>query len=126
MIMLNDGIYEQIINSKIDSDLSKLDQSNYDIFKESLKADDARRALSIYISSVIQQGLRCIRDSFNTEQDNEALIAQIGLCNDIIDEIAKHTEEVDFEDSKILEKGEIPNLRCPISHFFDTLSAAAL
>ena len=105
--MLIDGIYEQIINSKIDSDLSKLDQNNFDIFKESLKADDARRALSIYISSVIQQGLRCIRDSFNTEQDNEALIAQIGLCNDIIDEIAKHTEEADFEDNKILEKGEI-------------------
>lgn len=105
--MLNDGIYEQIINNKIDSALSKLDQNNYDVFIESLKADDARRALSIYISAVIQQGLRCIRESFNTEQDKEALIAQIDLCNSIIDEINKHTEEIDFEDKKILEKGEI-------------------
>ncbi|MBQ6439953.1 MAG: DUF3427 domain-containing protein [Mogibacterium sp.] len=105
--MLYDGIYEQIINNKINSDLSKLDQSNYDIFKESLKADDARRALTIYISSVIQQGLRCIRESFNTEQDKEALMAQIDLCNSIIAEIAKYTDETDFNDDKILEKGEI-------------------
>ena len=105
--MLSDGIYEQIINNRIDADLSELDQSNYDIFKESLKADDARRALSIYISDVIQKGLRCIRESFKTDQDKEAIIAQIELCNDIIDEIAEHIEVTGFDDNKILEKGEI-------------------
>ena len=105
--MLNDGIYEQIINNKVDAALSELDQEDYDIFKESLKADDARRALSIYISSVIQQGLRYIRESFSSNHDQEALVAQIKLCNDIIEEIAIHTEETDFVDNKILEKGEI-------------------
>lgn len=105
--MLNDGIYEQIVNSKISTELSKLNTDEYDITLESLKADDARRVLSIYISYVTQQGLRYIRESFKSDQDKEALIAQIVLCNDIIGEIAKHTEEADFEDSKILEKGEV-------------------
>lgn len=105
--MLHDGIYEQIVISKIDTALSELDQNYYVILKESLKADDARKALSIYISSVIQQGLRYIRESFGSNLDKEALIAQIRLCNDIVDEIAKHTRDNDFEDNKILENGEI-------------------
>ena len=105
--MLNDGIYEQIINSKINTDLSELDEKNYDIFKESLKADDARRALSIYVSDVIEKGLRYIRESFKSGQDQEALLAQIELCNDIVAEITKHTKDKDFGDNIILEKGEI-------------------
>lgn len=105
--MLNDGIYEQIINNKINTDLADLDENNYDIFIESLKADDARRALSIYISDVVQKGLRYIRESFKSGQDQEALLAQIKLCNDIVEEITKHTKDRDFEDNRILEKGEI-------------------
>ena len=105
--MLNDGIYEQIVNNRISTELDKLSLDDYDVSLESLKADDARRVLTIYISSVIQQGLRYIRENYNSEQDQEALIAQIQLCNNIIDEIAKNTGERDFEDNKILEKGEI-------------------
>lgn len=105
--MLNDGIYEQIVNNKVNAELSKLREEAYDVYLESLKADDARRVLTIYISYVVQQGLRYIRESFNSDQDSEALIAQIRLCNDIIGEISEHTGEADFEDSIILEKGEI-------------------
>lgn len=105
--MLNDGIYEQIVNNRIDNELSKLSSNDYDVSKELLKADDARKTLSIYLSYVIQRGLRYIRESFNTSQDKEALIAQIDLCNAIIEDIKAHTNEADFEDSKILEKGEI-------------------
>ena len=105
--MLNDGIYEQIVNNRIDNELSKLSSNDYDVSKELLKADDARKTLSIYLSYVIQRGLRYIRESFNSSQDKEALIAQIDLCNAIIEDIKAHTNEADFEDSKILEKGEI-------------------
>ena len=105
--MLNDGIYEQIVNNRIDNELSKLSSNDYDVSKVLLKADDARKTLSIYLSYVIQRGLRYIRESFNSSQDKEALIAQIDLCNAIIEDIKAHTNEADFEDSKILEKGEI-------------------
>ena len=53
--MLSSGIYEQIVNTRINTELSKLDPNQYDIQLESLDADDARRILTIYISYVIQQ-----------------------------------------------------------------------
>lgn len=105
--MLHEGLYEQIVNHRIKSELAKLDSSKYDIGLEDLQADDARRILTIYISYVIQQGLRFLRDSFTGSEEQEALLAQIRLCNDIIEEVAVHTKEPDFEDNLILEKGEV-------------------
>ena len=105
--MLPSGIYEQIVNTKINTELSKLDPKLFDIQLDSLDVDDARRILTIYISYVIQRGLHYIRDSFPAKQDREALIAQIKLCNDIVEEIALHTKEPEFEDNLILEKGEV-------------------
>ena len=46
--MLSSGIYEQIVNTRISTELSKLDPNQYDIQLESLDADDARRILTIY------------------------------------------------------------------------------
>ena len=105
--MLSSGIYEQIVNNKIHEELSKLDPLQFDVQLDSLDADDARRVLTIYISYVIQQGLHYIRDSFPSTKDKESLIAQIKLCNDIVEEVALHTKEPDFEDNLILEKGEV-------------------
>lgn len=48
--MLSSGIYEQIVNTRISTELSKLDPEQYDIQLESLDADDARRMLTFYIS----------------------------------------------------------------------------
>lgn len=105
--MLNDGIYEQIVNTKIKRELDQLDPVKYDIHLSQLEGADARRILTIYISYVIHQGLLYIRDRFPSTQDQEALTAQIKLCNDIVKEIAAHTGEPDFEDNQIIEKGEI-------------------
>ena len=105
--MLSSGIYEQIINNKVHKELIKLDPMQFDVQLESLDADDARRILTIYISYVIQQGLHYIRDSFPSTKERESLIAQIKLCNDIVEEVALHTKEPDFEDNLILEKGEV-------------------
>lgn len=105
--MLSSGIYEQIVNTKINTELEKLNHEKYDIKLETLEAEDARRILTIYISYVIQQGLHYIRDSYPASKDRESLLAQIRLCNDIVSDVAKHANEPDFEDNKILEKGEI-------------------
>ena len=107
MSMLSDGIYEQIINTKIGNELEQLDLQKYDIQLENLSADDSRRVLTLYISHVIEQALRYIRESFSSTKDEEALLAQIHLCNDIVKEIAEHTKEPDFKDNAILEKGEV-------------------
>ncbi len=107
--MISDGIYEQIINTRLQSELNQIDLSAYDIDLEKLDVDDARKVLTIYISYILQKGLRYVRDGYKAskEEDEKALVKQIRLCNDIIDEIAKATDEKDFEELKILEKGEV-------------------
>ena len=105
--MLHDGVYEQIVNTKINKELAALDNNQYDIRFDNLDSNDARRVLTIYLSYVIQQGLQYIRDDYPASKDTEALVEQIRLCNDIVKEVAKHTEEPDFEDNIILEKGEV-------------------
>lgn len=67
----------------------------------------SRRILTIYISYVINQALQYLRDSFPSSKENESLLAQIRLCNEIVQEIAEHTNEPEFEDNIILEKGEV-------------------
>lgn len=50
--MLSNGIYEQIVNTRISNELALLDKEKYDIELENLSADDARRILTIYISQI--------------------------------------------------------------------------
>ena len=105
--MPSDGIYEQIVNRKLGDELKALDLKEYDIELEELSADDARKVLTIYIAAVIQRGLRFVRESFHSDEDAEALLAQIRLCNDIIGEITRHTLDDSFGDFSIEEKGEV-------------------
>ena len=105
--MLKDGIYEQIVNTKIHKELQQIDAEKYDISLEKLHGEDARRVLTIYISYVINQALQYLRDSYPSSRENESLLAQIRLCNEIVQEIADHTREPEFEDNIILEKGEV-------------------
>lgn len=90
--MISEGIYEQIVNKKLGKEIQSFDPALYDIELSELNADDARKVLTIYVSAVVQKGLRYIRESFCTDEDDQALLAQIELCNDIICEIASHSE----------------------------------
>ena len=87
-----------IIIKNIDRIKSKIN----DIELEKLDGEDARRILTIYISYVINQALQYLRDSFPSSKENESLLAQIRLCNEIVQEIAEHTNEPEFEDNIIL------------------------
>ncbi|MBQ8165606.1 MAG: NgoFVII family restriction endonuclease [Lachnospiraceae bacterium] len=105
--MINDGIYEQIVNEKLQKELNQLDLSKYDIDLDKIDADDARKILTIYISYILQKGMRYVRDNYGVSKEQDALVAQIRLCNEIIDDIEAATGEKDFQDLKILEKGEV-------------------
>lgn len=105
--MINEGIYEQIINMKLQNELKQIDLVQYDIDLERLDINDARKVLTIYLSTVLKKAFMYLRDEFGSNKEKKALVAQIRLCNSIIDEIEKATGEKDFDDLKILEKGEI-------------------
>ena len=42
-LMLKNGIYEQIVNTRINKELQQLDREKYDIELEKLDGEDARR-----------------------------------------------------------------------------------
>lgn len=61
---------------------NQLDLSKYDIDLDKIDADDARKILTIYISYVLQKGMRYVRDNYGTSKEQVALVAQIRLCNE--------------------------------------------
>ena len=77
--MLKQGIYEEIITQKLKKDLTSLNLDDYEIGKEPIDVEEARKLLSSYISSVTRRALKYTRD--NNSNDQEALLGQIRTCN---------------------------------------------
>lgn len=105
--MLIQGLYEQIVNTKIKGEIDIMSREEYDIGLEKLDVEDARKVLTIYISYIIKKSLKFIRDGYSNKDDKEALLAQIALCNSIIEQIVKASGEEDFNEYKIMEQGEV-------------------
>lgn len=101
--MLNEGIYEQIIYTKIKPDIEKLKDMNYVVGTEPMDAEEARKILSTYISEVTQKALRMIRE----KNENDSLITQIKTCNEIITILSNVLDDDEFKSLKIEENGEI-------------------
>ncbi|MCT8140529.1 NgoFVII family restriction endonuclease [Anaerobacillus sp. CMMVII] len=102
--MLPNGIYEEIINNKLKSELSTL--TNHDIQTEKLDVEEARKMLATYISSVTRRALSYIRDE---EKDNDAtaLLKQINTCNEIIAILSERLHDTEFHSLQIAEEGEV-------------------
>jgi len=102
--MVKQGIYEEIINQKIKNELANLDVS-FEIGKEVLDVEEARKILSSYISAVARRALRFVRE--NEEDDKAALSNQIKTCNSIISMLSQELSEDEFSSLKIAEEGEV-------------------
>ncbi|MCM3439358.1 DUF3427 domain-containing protein [Metabacillus halosaccharovorans] len=102
--MIKQGIYEEIINQKLKNELAVLD-ATYDIGKEIIDVEEARKILSSYISSVTRSALKFVRE--NNNDDKAALSHQIRTCNSIISILGQELDEDEFNSLKIIEDGEI-------------------
>lgn len=49
--MLKEGIYEEIINNRIKDQITKLSSDIYNIDKEKIDVEEARKILSSYVSN---------------------------------------------------------------------------
>jgi superfamily II DNA or RNA helicase len=105
MNMLKQGIYEEIINQKLKNQLTVLDINSYDIGKERIDVEEARKLLSSYISLVTRKALEFVRDNVNDDQ--QALMNQIQTCNDIITTLSERLDDEEFCQLKIEEEGEV-------------------
>ncbi|MDR4886795.1 DUF3427 domain-containing protein [Fredinandcohnia sp. QZ13] len=103
--MLKQGIYEEIISQKLKKDLASLDIEKYDIGKEPIDTEEARKLLSSYISTVTRRALKFVRD--NQNDDRQALLDQIRTCNEIITVLSESLDEEEFKSLKIEEEGEV-------------------
>lgn len=103
--MLKQGIYEEIITRKLKNELTGIDLNSFDIGKENIDVEEARKLLSSYISLVTRKALKFVRD--NESDDRQALVNQIQTCNEIISTLSERLDEEEFRQLKIEEEGEV-------------------
>lgn len=96
--MLHPGLYEQVINQKLDSELSVIPeacQSTAPIDKA-----EASKVLAQYLSEVVQQGLD------NVVDNGGDISTQIALTNQIVSLIQSTTREADFASMGVAQRAE--------------------
>ena len=95
--MLQDGLYEQVINKALDAELAKTDK-----LSETAPIDkaEASKVLAKYIADVIEKGLDNVRDNGGDIFD------QVGLANKIITTITAGTNEASFDSMSVDERAE--------------------
>ena len=95
--MLQDGLYEQIINKEIENELSATDKLTQ---TSGIDSAEAAKTLSEYVSEVVMRGLENIRDN------GGSLNHQIILANKIISTILRETNDSDFDAISVAERAE--------------------
>jgi superfamily II DNA or RNA helicase len=101
---MKQGLYEQIINNITMKQLTALDTSLFCIGKEPLDAEEARKLLSNYISMVTRRALKMVREQTS---DEEAVLAQVRTCNEIISTLKNCLGQEEIDELKLHEQGEV-------------------
>ncbi len=86
--MLEHGLYEQVINNQLNSELSDIPEARKAIAP--IDKAEASKVLSQYLSDIVQKGLD------NVVDNGGDLSAQIALTNQIVNLIQDTTRESDF------------------------------
>ena len=95
--MLHDGLYEQVINKALDTELAATDKLN---LTAPIDTAEASKVLAKYVAEVVERGLDNLRDNGGD------LNAQVALANQIITTIQAETREADFDALSVAERAE--------------------
>lgn len=95
--MLQDGLYEQIINKGLDSALSETDKLSQ---TAPIDSAEAPKVLAKYVAEVVEQGLANVKDNGGD------LRSQIELVNRIVSTVMKETKETGFDTLSVAERAE--------------------
>ncbi|MBQ6183919.1 MAG: DUF3427 domain-containing protein [Clostridia bacterium] len=95
--MLKNGLYEQIINKAIESELATTDK-----LSQTAPIDEAEAAkiLSKYVAEIVEKGLDNVIDNGGN------LTSQIDLVNRIVTAIVAQTKESGFDEMAVAERAE--------------------
>ena len=86
--MLHPGLYEQVINNQLNSELSEIPEACKAVAP--IDKAEASKVLTQYLADVVQKGLENVLDNGGD------ISAQIVLINQIVDLIQSTTQEADF------------------------------
>ena len=86
--MLHPGLYEQVINNQLNSELSEIPEACKAVAP--IDKAEASKVLTQYLADVVQKGLDNVLDNGGD------ISAQIALINQIVDLIQSTTHEADF------------------------------
>ena len=103
---MKQGIYEQIITKKLKEELNQLQPDEFDIEKEPLDVEEAKKSLALYISTVTRKALSFLRDA-EKKDSREALLKQIQTSNQIIQLLSEELEDEEYQSLQISEEGEV-------------------
>lgn len=95
--MLQDGLYEQIINKGLDTALSASDKLSQ---TAPIDSAEASKVLAKYVSEVVEKGLATVKDNGGN------LDSQIELVNRIVSTIMSETKEADFDSLSVADRAE--------------------
>ena len=95
--MLPDGLYEQVINKGLDSELASADKLSQ---TAPIDTAEASRVLAKYVAEVVERGLDNLRDNGGDLND------QVALANQIITTIQAETKDADFNSLSVAERAE--------------------
>ena len=100
--MLPDGLYEQVINKGLDSELASADKLSQ---TAPIDTAEASRVLAKYVAEVVERGLDNLRDNGGDLND------QVALANQIITTIQKRKQKMLTSTRSRLQSGRSSFLR---------------
>ena len=95
--MLHDGLYEQIINKGLETELATTDKLST---TTPIDIAEASKVLAKYIAEVVEQGLD------NLVDNGGDVSSQVALANRIISTIINETKENGFDEMSVAERAE--------------------
>ena len=95
--MLYDGLYEQIINKGLETELSTTDKLST---TAPIDSAEASKVLAKYIAEVVEKGLDNVADNGGD------VSSQVALANRIISTIITETKENELDEMTVAERAE--------------------
>ena len=96
--MLHDGLYEQIINKGLETELSSTDKLSTTV---PIDSAEASKVLAKYIAEVVEKGLDNVADNGGD------VSSQVALANRIISTIIHETKENELDEMTVAERATL-------------------
>ena len=95
--MLNNGLYEQIINKGLDAELAQTDKLSR---TEPIDEAEAAKFLAKYVTEIVEKGLQNVKDKGGD------IHSQVELVNRVFSTIMAETQEADFDALSVAGRAE--------------------